>query len=135
MSTPHTPPTGNARDAAADDPRPGTGSTAAGQAGADTGVLHADTSDADLETLEKYDRESRTRDVFSTWLAWPVGVVAVSLSVYHIWTALFGGPPTLVHRAIHVSAILVLAFALYRPYAKEKRATTPWFDYILIAVF
>ena len=144
MSTPHTPPTGNARDAAADDPRPstGAGSTAAGQAGAgktaapadtETGVLHADTSDADLETLEKYDRESRTRDVFSTWLAWPVGVVAVSLSVYHIWIALFGGPPTLVHRAIHVSAILVLAFALYRPYAKEKRATTPWFDYILIA--
>mgnify|MGYP002718375476 CR=1 FL=1 len=37
----------------------------------------------DQETLEKYDRESRTRDVDQTFLKWPVTIVAVGLSVYH----------------------------------------------------
>ena len=87
----------------------------------------------DQETLEKYDRESRTRDVDTTFLKWPVTIVAVGLSVYHVWTALLGTPPTLVHRSIHVAAILVLAFAIYRPYQEEKRHTIPWFDWILIA--
>ncbi|MCX0276836.1 TRAP transporter permease [Nocardia zapadnayensis] len=86
----------------------------------------------DQETLEKYDRESRTRKVETTFLKWPVTIVAVALSVYHVWTALLGAPPTLVHRSIHVAAILVLAFSIYRPYQKEKRHTIPWFDYLLI---
>ena len=46
----------------------------------------------DQETLEKYDRESRTRKVETTFLKWPVTIVAVALSVYHVWTALLGAP-------------------------------------------
>ena len=51
-----------------------------------------------------------------------------------MYIALFSGPPQLVHRAIHVSAILVLCFALYRPTRKQGKATVPWYDWILVAI-
>ncbi|HCG56889.1 MAG: TRAP transporter permease [Brevibacterium sp.] len=85
------------------------------------------------DAVEKYDRESRTRDVWSTKLALPLTIFAVGLSLYQIYYALFGGPPTLVHRAIHVGAILVLCFAVQRFRLGEKRRTPPWYDWLFIA--
>lgn len=86
-----------------------------------------------IETVEKYDRESRTRDIWSTKWALPLTVFAVGLSLYQIYYALFGGPPTLVHRGIHVGAILVLCFAVQRFRLRETRSTPPWFDWLCIA--
>lgn len=86
-----------------------------------------------IETVEKYDRESRTRDIWSTKWALPLTVFAVGLSLYQIYYALFGGPPTLVHRGIHVGAILVLCFAVQRFRLRETRSTPPWFDWLAIA--
>src|SRR5690606_40524779 len=60
-------------------------------------------------------------------------VFAVGLSLYQIYYALFGGPPTLVHRGIHVGAILVLCFAVQRFRLRETRSTPPWFDWLCIA--
>lgn len=85
------------------------------------------------DTVEKYDRETRTRDLWSTRWALPVTVFAVGLSLYQIYYALFGGPPTLVHRGIHVGAILVLCFAVQRFRLGEKRRTPPWFDVLCMA--
>ena len=86
-----------------------------------------------IETVEKYDRESRTRDIWSTKWALPLTVFAVGLSLYQIYYALFGGPPTLVHRGVHVGAILVLCFAVQRFRLRETRSTPPWFDWLCIA--
>jgi TRAP transporter 4TM/12TM fusion protein len=85
------------------------------------------------DTVEKYDRESRTRDIWSTKWSLPLTAFAVGLSLYQIYYALFGGPPTLVHRGIHVGAILVLCFALQRFRLSEKRRTPPWYDWLFMA--
>lgn len=84
------------------------------------------------ETVEKYDRESRTRNLWVTKWSLPVTVLAVALSLYQIYYALFGGPPTLVHRGIHVAAILVLCFAVQRSHLKESRSTPPWYDWLFM---
>src|SRR5699024_6387691 len=85
------------------------------------------------DTVEKYDRESRTRDVWSTKWSLPLTAFAVGLSLYQIYYALFGGPPTLVHRGIHVGAILVLCFAIQRFRLGETRRTPPWYDWLFMA--
>lgn len=102
-----------------------------GEAGATTTAVEGQAAESN-ETVEKYDRESRTRDLWNTAWAKPVTVLAVALSLYQIYYALFGGPPTLVHRGIHVAAILVLCFAVQRSHLKEKRSTPPWYDWVFM---
>lgn len=103
------------------------------EGGAQTAIQVSQSGPVSAETVEKYDRESRTRDIWSTKLALPLTVFAVGLSVYQIYYALFGGPPTLVHRGIHVGAILVLCFAVQRFRLGEDRKTPPWYDWLFIA--
>src|SRR5699024_1834113 len=85
------------------------------------------------DTVEKYDRESRTRDAWSTNWSLPLTAFAVGLSLYQIYYSLFGGPPPLVHRGILVGAILVLCFAIQRFRLSEKRRTPPWYDWLFMA--
>src|SRR5699024_5747431 len=85
------------------------------------------------DTVEKYDRESRTRDVWSTKWSLPLTAFAVGLSLYQIYYALFGGPPTLVHRGIHVGAVPVLCLAIQRFRLSEKRRAPPWYDWLFMA--
>ncbi len=75
---------------------------------------------AAAEIAAQYDAESRTRT--TTWrpLAMLITAVAVFLALYHMYTAYFGTPPTLIHRSIHVSAILFLIFLLYPPFLKAQ---------------
>jgi TRAP transporter 4TM/12TM fusion protein len=75
------------------------------------------------EAAAKYDTESQTRTTEWKPLALLLSGVAVFTALYHLWTAYFGTPPTLIHRSIHVSLILFLAFMLYPP---AKRARQSW---------
>ena len=84
------------------------------------------------ELLEEYDRESRTRDFSSKYMSIVVTAFAVIVSLYHMYTAYFGSPPILQHRAIHVAAMLALAFALYPPMRKASRAKLPYYDLVLV---
>lgn len=86
------------------------------------------------EILEQYDRESRTRTISWRPAAFTVSLVAILLSLYHMWTSYFGTPPILQHRAIHVAAMLVLAFAIYPPFRKANRNKIPIYDLVLIAL-
>ena len=88
---------------------------------------------ASQEILEKFDRESRTRTFQFAPLAMALTVIAILVSLYHMWTAYFGTPPALEHRAIHVAMMLLLVFALYPPFKSATRKKIPWYDYILIA--
>lgn len=95
----------------------------------------ADHLDSDTqETVEKYDREVRTRTFSARWLTLLVGGFAIALSLYQMATAVVSPPPVLLHRSIHVAAILFLGFALYRFRMKEKGQSIPWFDWILMAL-
>ncbi|SDI47621.1 TRAP transporter permease [Natribacillus halophilus] len=81
------------------------------------------------EVLEKYDTESRLRSFNNRFLVILVTVIAVSMSLYHLITAFTGPPvPTLVHRALHVSFILILVFILFPPTKKARRDRLPFYD-------
>ncbi|ERN52739.1 TRAP transporter permease [Alkalihalophilus marmarensis] len=82
------------------------------------------------ELLEKYDAESRFRTFKSKSIAIIVSLLAISLSVYHMYTSYFGTPVTLQHRSLHVAAILALVFLLYPPFKKSSRKTLPWYDFL-----
>lgn len=114
------------------DSGPSPHSDLADEAAVQTADRVAPTEAVSTETVEKYDRDSRTRDIWSTKLGLPLTVFAVGLSLYQIYYALFGGPPTLVHRGIHVGAILVLCFAVQRFRLGEDRKTPPWYDWLFI---
>lgn len=86
------------------------------------------------QAAAKYDAESRVRTTHWQPLALLITGVAIFTAVYHMYTAYFGAPPTMIHRALHVSMILFLVFMLYPPSA---RATSRWWripDAVLAAI-
>lgn len=67
------------------------------------------------EVAAQFDSESRVRTTAWKPLMWLISGVAIFTALYHMYTAYFGTPPTLIHRSIHVSLILFLVFVLYPP--------------------
>lgn len=85
------------------------------------------------EIIKKLDKESTTR-TFSGMLKKFFFVLCVLVSVYHLYTATFGPPLTLIHRSIHVSMMLVLTFLMY-PLCKKSSFTKPSIlDWLLVAL-
>lgn len=83
--------------------------------------------------LKKVDKESASRK-----LAGPVKkiffIVCVLVSCYHLYTAAFGPPVTLVHRSLHVSMMLALCFIMY-PFSKKSDLAKPtFFDWLLVVL-
>jgi len=83
---------------------------------------------AAAEVAAQYDAEAQTRTIKWRPLTLLITSVASFLAVYHMWTAYFGTPPTLIHRSIHVSAILFLIFLLYPPFKKAQGRGFQIFD-------
>lgn len=75
---------------------------------------------AAAEIAAQYDTESRTRAIRWRPLALLLTTVAVFVALYHMYTAYFGSPPTLIHRSIHVSAVLFLVFMWYPPFWRAQ---------------
>lgn len=84
------------------------------------------------EKLEQFDRESRTREFSSPVTHWIFIAFAVLVSLYHMYIAYFGAPPALLHRSLHVGAILMLCFAMYPAHKKASRQQIPPYDLGLI---
>jgi len=79
--------------------------------------------------MDKYDTDSATRTLTGV----PhliVKYVAICMACYHIYTAMFGMPETLVHRAIHIAFIFPLLFLLYAETKEGKRKNPVIIDYI-----
>ena len=75
------------------------------------------------EAAARYDAESRIRTSHAKPLGLLISAVAIFTAVYHLYTAYFGAPPTLIHRSLHVSLVLFLVFMLYPP---ARRAQQAW---------
>ena len=85
------------------------------------------------EVLQKHDKESATRKLTGT-IGKVFFVLCVLVSCYHLYTAAFGGPVTLVHRSLHVAMMLALSFMMY-PFNKKSDRTKPTIiDWILVAL-
>lgn len=90
--------------------------------------------DAD-ELMVQYDRES----AFRRLIGFPgklVFFIAVSWSVFQLYTGFFGTFPSTLQRAPHLASALTLVYLLY-PAKREKSVEftkhIPWYDYILAA--
>ena len=87
------------------------------------------------ELLEKLDKESKTRTFVSPAVAMAYKIFAILVTLYHlVFASGFWMPETLKHRSLHVSMILILAFAMYPATKKASRKIIAWYDYILIAL-
>ncbi len=90
--------------------------------------------DAD-ELMAQYDRESAFRRLIGV----PgklVFFIAVSWSVFQLYTGFFGTFPSTLQRAPHLAAALTLVYLLYpakRGKSVEFTKSIPWYDYVLAA--
>ncbi|MDF2548297.1 MAG: C4-dicarboxylate transporter permease [Anaerosolibacter sp.] len=87
--------------------------------------------DQQIEIIEKYDKEQKTRSFDKSSLVKMVYWAAIIISLYHFITSFVGAPATLKHRSLHVSMMLFLSFILYPINDKVSRKKLPIYDSIL----
>ncbi len=80
------------------------------------------------ELLEKFDAESRTRTYRNKAMSLFVSILAIAISLYHLYTAYFGTLVTLKHRSLHVAMVLTLAYLLYPAMKRSSRKRLAWYD-------
>ncbi|WMJ84496.1 TRAP transporter permease [Oscillospiraceae bacterium LTW-04] len=84
--------------------------------------------------IESLDKESATRKL-SGGLGKALYLLAVLVSLYHLYTAAFGPPLTLKHRSLHVAMMLAMTFIMYPISSKSKyKRTVAWYDWVLFAL-
>lgn len=88
----------------------------------------ADTADA---VLREHDTASRFRTRLGIW-GYIIAAIAIGLSLFQLYTALFGARPSLIQGAIHLGTAVCLIFLLY-PARKSlmDRHGVPWYDLVL----
>ncbi|AXK45680.1 TRAP transporter permease [Brachybacterium saurashtrense] len=64
------------------------------------------------ELLREHDTASRYRTDLGLW-AWVVGGLSVALTLFHLYTGIFGSRPSLIQGAIHLGAASSVIFLLY----------------------
>ncbi len=85
------------------------------------------------ELLEKFDRESVTRQPRNRQVALLIAALAFFYSIFHLYTT-FYPMPTLLHRAAHVAIGITLIFFIYPSRKNEDRGRVVWYDWILAAL-
>ncbi|MPZ60831.1 MAG: TRAP transporter fused permease subunit [Propionibacteriales bacterium] len=85
----------------------------------------------DQQTARKYDPESRYRRELGWWRL-AVAPLAIALTLFQLYTALFGTYTSLIQGAIHVGAAMGLIFLLY-PARRgwSERPGMAWYDVVL----
>ena len=62
-----------------------------------------------------------------------ISFIAIAMTVYHLYVAIFGLPEWLVHRPLHVAFFLCLGFLMYRGSKKKDYGAGIVIDLILAA--
>src|SRR6056297_2960867 len=94
-----------------------------------------DNTEIDVDELRKqFDTEARNRSLWG-WQAKLVVILAVSMSVFHLYTAGFGLLLAMKQRAVHLAFVLVLVFLMY-PISQKvgSKKGIPWYDFIFAAL-
>lgn len=63
-----------------------------------------------------------------------ISILAISMSLFHLYTALFGVFESILQRSAHLGFALILVYAIYKPYKKAKGEKVPIYDWILMIV-
>ncbi|MFA1821491.1 TRAP transporter permease [Virgibacillus oceani] len=62
-----------------------------------------------------------------------ISIAAIAMSIFHLYTALFGVFESILQRSAHLGFALILVFAIYKPARKAAKSdSVPWYDWILI---
>src|SRR5699024_7955267 len=85
------------------------------------------------DVLEKYDRDSTTRQFDKKSIFWIVTIVAVLYSLFHLYMV-FNPMPALQQRSIHVAVGLALVYMLYPMFKTQNREKLPILDWVLAAL-
>jgi TRAP transporter 4TM/12TM fusion protein len=86
-------------------------------------------------TLNKESEQDESSNYRSNgkWIKIIVTIIAVSFSLYQLYSAGVSSLPSMQHRAIHLSFALLLIFILFPTRKKDKDKIIPWWDYFAIA--
>src|SRR5699024_6611875 len=94
------------------------------------------TPDATKE-VEPYDddgnRAERLRNLKGV-VSIVISILAISMSLFHLYTAIFGVFESILQRSAHLGIALILVYAIYKPYKKAKGEKVPIYDWILMIV-
>lgn len=85
------------------------------------------------EVVRKYDVEARYR-IFAGTLAKIITVIAVAMSLFHLYTAGFGVLEAIKQRSLHLTFVLVLIFMLYPATKKSPKNMITLIDSIMIGL-
>lgn len=87
------------------------------------------------DILEKFDRESTYRRNLGNW-KWAVLVIAVGLSLFHLYTGYRGAFEARIQGPVHLGTALALIFLLYpaKKGLQRKQKGVPWYDALLALV-
>src|SRR5699024_9133466 len=96
-------------------------------------TAEAPTQEETEELLREHDASSRVRTGLGWW-AWLIAIASVALSLFHLYTGIYGARPSLVQGAIHVGGATSIIFLLY-PVSKRssRKRGVPWYDAVLAA--
>lgn len=83
--------------------------------------------------LAQYDRESDFR-IFEGPVRWIVGLIAISFSLFQLYTAIFGSLDAHLQRAVHLSFAMALVFLLFPSRKNWSREHLHWIDVILAVI-
>jgi TRAP transporter 4TM/12TM fusion protein len=86
------------------------------------------------QLLEQFDKETSSQRTLVGPIATVIFLIAVSMSIFHLYTAGFGILLALKQRTVHLTFALVLVFLLYPARKKLPKTTFPLYEYIFIAI-
>ena len=79
---------------------------------------------------EKYDRESTTRVKIAKPMALTISILAIALSLFHLYTSYAGSLVDIKQRSIHLYTLMTLGFLMYPFIRKRGSKGIPLYDYI-----
>lgn len=94
-------------------------------------AVAAPTQEQTDELLREHDTASQVRTGLGWW-AWITAGLSVALTLFHLYTGIYGSRPSLVQGAIHVGGATSIIFLLY-PASKRwlRKRGVPWYDVVL----
>lgn len=95
--------------------------------------INEETSEATEAVVRKYEAEARFRK-FTGRLAKIVALIAIAMSLFHLYTAGVGVLEAIKQRSIHLTFVLVLVFLLYPAGPKSPRNKITPLDLLLAAL-
>lgn len=84
------------------------------------------------ELMAKYDREFAYRQLSGIFKNL-VFIIAITWSLWQLYTVGFGLKPPTIQRGVHVGYALVLVFLLYPFRTKDNSNKIKWYDFIMVA--